>query len=55
MDFLTTGAKKAFIYLQKAFTKAPILRHYNPKRHILIEIDVLGYVIGEVFSPMILG
>ncbi len=30
-DFLTPGAKKAFIHLQKAFTKAPILRYFDPE------------------------
>ena len=33
-DFLTLEAKKAFIYLQKAFTKALILRHFDPEHHI---------------------
>ena len=35
-DFFTFGAKKAFIYLQKAFIEAPILRHFDPKGHIKI-------------------
>ena len=33
-DFLTFKAKKTFIYLQKAFIKAPILRHFDLKYHI---------------------
>ncbi len=33
-DFLTSGAKKAFIHLQKTFTEALIFRHFVPKRHI---------------------
>ncbi len=33
-DFLTPGAKDTFIHLRKAFTKAPILRHFDPECHI---------------------
>ena len=53
-DFLTFGAKKAFIHLQKALIKAPILRHYNPEYYIWIETDALGYTIGEILSQIIL-
>ena len=49
-DFLTPKAKKAFIHLQKAFTKALILRHFDSERHIWIKIDALGYAIGAVLS-----
>ncbi len=51
-DFLTPGAKEAFIHLRKAFTKAPILRHFDPECHIQIETDALGYVIGRVLSQI---
>ena len=54
-DFLTTEAKKAFIHLWKAFTKAPILRYFDLKRHIRIETDALGYAIDGVLSQMTLG
>ena len=47
-EFLTSGSKKAFRCLRKAFTKAPILRDFDPERPIRIETDVLGYVIGGV-------
>ncbi len=53
-EFLTSGAKEVFIHLQKAFTKALILRHFDLKCHIRIETDVSGYVISEVLSQMIL-
>ncbi len=33
-DFLTPEAKEAFIHLRKAFTKAPILRHFDQECHI---------------------
>ena len=45
-DFLTSEAKKAFIHLRKAFTKAPILRHFQ------IETDASGYAISGIFSQM---
>ncbi len=51
-DFLTFEAKKAFINLQKAFTEAPILRHFDPKYHIQIKTDVLEYAIGGVLSQI---
>ncbi len=51
-DFLTPEAKKAFIYLQKTFTKAPILRHFDPECHIRIETNALEYAIGGFQSQM---
>ncbi len=51
-DFLTLGAKEAFIYLKKAFTEASILRHFHPKCHIRIETDASGYAIGGILSQM---
>ncbi len=51
-DFLTLEAKKAFIHLRKAFIKAPILMHFDPKCHIYIETNALGYAIGGVLSQM---
>ena len=52
-DFFIPEAKKTFIYLQKAFTEALILRYFDPECHIWIKADVLGYVIGEILSQMI--
>ncbi len=52
IDFLTTKAKKAFIYLQKTFTEALILRHFDPECHIWIETDALGYAISRVINQM---
>ncbi len=53
-DFLSPRAKKAFIHLRKAFTKALIFRHFDPERHIWIETDASGYAIGGVLSQMTL-
>ena len=50
LDFFTLGAKLAFTKLRQAFLKASILHHFYPEYHILIEMDVSDYAIGEVFS-----
>ena len=49
-DFLTSGAKKIIIYLQKAFTEVLILRYFDPKCYIQIETDASGYAIDGVLS-----
>ena len=50
LDFLTLGAKLAFTQLKQAFVKALIFHHFDPERHIRIEIDVSGYAIGGVLT-----
>ena len=52
LRFLTSGARRAFTKLRKAFIKAPILYHFNLERHIWVETDVSGYAIGKVFSQL---
>ena len=51
-DFLTPGAKLAFAKLRQAFVKAPILHHFDPERHIQIEMDVSGYKFSGVLSQL---
>lgn len=51
-DFLTLGAKKTFIYLQKAFIKVPIFYHLDIKHHIFIKTDTFGYAISRVISQI---
>ena len=51
-SFLTPGAKEAFNCLRLAFTKALILRHFDPECHIRIETDTSGYAIGGVLSQL---
>ncbi len=53
-DFLTSRAKKAFIYLQKPFIKALILHHFDMEYYFLIETNALGYAIGKVLSRITL-
>ena len=51
--YLTPNARQAFIQLRQAFTKAPILRYFDPECHIWIETDASGYAIGGVLSQLI--
>ena len=50
LSFLIPEARSVFNRLRLAFTKAPILRHFNPKYHIRIETDALGYAIGGLLA-----
>ena len=50
--YLTLKAKLAFTQLKKAFTKAPIFRHFDLECHMRIEIDASSYAIGKVFSQL---
>ena len=54
LDFFTPETKLAFTKLRKAFLKALILHHFNPKRHIRIETNVSSYAISGVFSQLTL-
>lgn len=50
IDFLFLKVKKTLIYLQKAFTKIPILYYFDPKYYIPIKINISGYSISEVLN-----
>ena len=50
--FLTPGVKNAFNYLKQAFTKAPILRHFDLECFIWIETDASGSAIGGILSQL---
>ena len=50
--FLTSKTREVFNLLQQAFTKAPILWHFDPEYHIRIKTDALGYAIGDVLSQL---
>lgn len=54
VDFLIFGFKKTFIYIQKAYTKAAILRYFDSECNIYIKTDALGYAIGKVLSQITL-
>ena len=51
-NFLIPEAKLAFSRLRQAFTKAPILHHFDPERYIRIETDASGYAIGGILSQL---
>ena len=52
-SFLTPKARSAFNRLRLAFTKAPILWHFDPECHIWIETDTSGYAIGGMLSQLV--
>ena len=52
ISYLTPNARQAFTQLRQAFTKAPILRHFDPKCYIRIETNASGYTIGVVLSQL---
>ena len=55
LNFFTPRARLAFTKLGQIFIKALILQHFDPKRHISIEMDISGYAIGEILSQLILN
>ena len=52
--FFISGAKIAFIQLRQAFIKVLILHHVDPKHHIQIQTNALGYSIHKVPSQLTL-
>ena len=50
LKFLTPNARTAFNCLRLIFTQAPILWHFNPKCHIWIETNALGYTMSGMLS-----
>ena len=50
--FLTFDAREAFNQLRQMFTKALILRHFDPECYIRIENDASGYTMGEVLNQL---
>ena len=46
-DYLIPNARQTLTQLKQAFTKAPILWHFDLKCHIWIETDASGYAIDE--------
>lgn len=48
-NFPTLGTRLAFgMKLRQVFIKVSIIHHFDPKYHIQIKIDILGYIIGRV-------
>ena len=55
IGYLTPKARLAFTKLRKAFTKAPILQHFDPKCYIRIKTDALSYAINRILSQLTLN
>ena len=54
LDFFTTGARLIFTKLKQEFIKALILHHFDRKRHIRIETDILGHAISGILTQVTL-
>lgn len=54
-DSLTPKAKPAFIKLRHVFVKTPVLYHFNSKRYIRIETNILGSAIGGILNQLSLN
>ena len=52
--FFISQAKKVYINLRQVIIKAAILNYFDLEYYIQIEIDISGYIIGEIFSQLIL-
>ena len=50
--FLTPNARKVFNQWRQAFTKAPILQHFDPECDIRIKTNVSGYAVDGVLSQL---
>jgi len=48
----TDNAETAFCRLRKAFTTAPILRHFDPSLHIRVETDASGYAVAGILNQL---
>ena len=51
-NYQTPDAKRAFDQLRQAFTKAPILQHFDPEQYIRIETNASGYAISGMLSQL---
>ena len=47
---LSAAERQAFEDLKTAFTKAPVLQHFNPTKPIIIETDASNFVMGAILS-----
>src|SRR5258706_7954995 len=46
----SAACQEGFTLLKKAFTSAPILRHFDPALHPIVETDASNYAIAGIFS-----
>ena len=52
LKFLIPNIKTIFNFLWLIFIKTLIFWHFDIKYHILIKINILGYVIGGILSKL---
>ena len=52
-DYLTPDTRQTFTQLRQAFTKTPIVQHFDSKYPIRMD-DTSAYAIGEVLSQLTL-
>ena len=50
---LTDSLQGAFRKLHDAFTKAPVLAHFDPKQPIWLKTDASGYMIAGILSQLV--
>lgn len=46
----TTGVEEAFARLKEAFTTAPILKHPDPKKQFIVEVNASKTGVGAILS-----
>ncbi len=46
----SAACQDVFVLLKRAFTSAPILWHFNPALHPIVETDTSNYAIAGIFS-----
>jgi ferredoxin len=46
----TLAMRQSFAQLREAFTKAPVLAHFDPARPIRLETDASGFAIASIIS-----
>lgn len=51
-EYFISRARLAFVELKQAFSTVPILHHFDPKYHIQIKINRLGYTIGVILRRL---
>ena len=49
---LTPLQREAFVKLKVLFTRAPILRHYDPELPLRIETDASAFAIGAILAQL---
>ena len=52
--YLIPDVKKVFNHLRHAFTKAPILQHFDPERYIRVKTNTSGHTIIWVLNQLTL-